>query len=171
MRLSQGRAASGKVPQLKAPGIRSKNITVIAAMTTLGILHYSILDGNGNRERFLHFVDDLAHHRDAAALPNDSILIMDNCTIHHGAQVQEVLEIRGFSWRYLTPYSPFFNPIENMFSMWKHYVRASKCETEEELFVAIHAAANRITAEQCANMITHTSSNVLKCTQGERLLI
>ena len=39
MRLSHGRAASGLLPRVKATGIRSKNITVIAAMTTGGILH------------------------------------------------------------------------------------------------------------------------------------
>ena len=104
-------------------------------------------------------------------MPNDSIVIMDNCTIHHGVQVQEVLEIRGFSWRYLPPYSPFFNPIENMFSTWKHLVKESNCNTEEELNEAIHNATNEITPGKCANMITHTSHNVLKCTQGEQLLI
>ena len=140
-------------------------------MTSAGILYYSILDGNGNRERFLHYIDDLAHARDVAQLPNDSILIMDNCTIHHGAQVQELLELRGFQWRFLPPYSPYFNPIENMFAMWKHYVKVSKCESEVELFAAIHAAAGKISAENCSNMITNTSSNVLKCINGERELI
>ena len=91
MRVSHGRAVAGATPQVKAPGIRSRNITVMAAMTTAGILYYSILDGNGNRERFMHYIDDLAHSRDEAHLPNDSILIMDNCTIHHGAAIYELL--------------------------------------------------------------------------------
>ena len=90
---------------------------------------------------------------------------MDNRTIHHGVQEQKLLEIRGFS------YSPFFNPIENTFSTWKHLVEASNCNTEEELNEAIHNAMNDITPAKCANMITHTSQNVLKCTQGEQLLI
>jgi len=39
MRLSRGRAAVGVTPQVKAPGIiRSRNITVMAAMATLGNL-------------------------------------------------------------------------------------------------------------------------------------
>ena len=55
MRCSHGHAASGVTPNIQAARIRSRNITVIAAMTTTGIVHYSILDGNGTRERFLHF--------------------------------------------------------------------------------------------------------------------
>ena len=157
MRCSHGHAASGVTPNIQAARIRSRNITVIAAMTTTGIVHYSILDGNGTRERFLHFLDDLGHYRDEAHLPNDSIVIMDNCTIHHGVQVQEMLDVRGFQWKYLPPYSSFFNPIENMFSMWKHHVKIGKCDTEEELFEAIHAAATKITPDHCSNMIMHTT--------------
>ena len=135
------------------------------------MLHYSILDGNATRERFLHYIDDLAHHRDENHLPNDSILIMDNATIHHGEEVEILLENRGFLYHYLPPYSPFFNPIENMFAMWKHHVRLSKCENEDQLFEAIHSSADKITAEHCSNMIRHTSSNVLKCIDGERNLV
>ena len=68
---------------------------------------------------------------------------MDNATIHHGEVVEELFENRGFLYQYLPPYSPFFNPIENMFAMWKHYVRLSKCENEDQLFEAIHFAQIR----------------------------
>ena len=37
MRVSYGRSASGVTPQIKAPGIRSRNITVMAAMSATGI--------------------------------------------------------------------------------------------------------------------------------------
>ena len=75
MRLSYGRCSAGTTPRIKVPGIRSSNITVIAAMTTQGLMYFSILDGNGTRERFLHFLDDLAFHRDRLHLPNNSIII------------------------------------------------------------------------------------------------
>jgi len=83
---------------------------------------------------------------------------MDNATIHHGEVVEEIMQNRGFEWHYLPPYSPFFNPIENMFAIWKHYVRQGKCKTEEELFDAIHKSARKSLGDHCNNMITHISS-------------
>ena len=42
--------------------------------------------------------------------PN-SVLIMDNCSIHHGGRVAELAEARGVRLLYLPPYSPDFNPL------------------------------------------------------------
>ena len=107
---------------------------------------------------------------DIAYLPNGSIIIMDNVAFHHGVHVKDMMTVRGFQWHYLPAYSPFFNPIENMFSMWKHYVKSVACESEEELFAAIHAAADRITAEHCTNIVNHVGSNCFRCINGERIL-
>ena len=43
----------------------------------------------------------------------NSIIIMDNCSIHH---IQEVKDLLGVLLMYLPPYSPDFNPIEELFS-------------------------------------------------------
>ena len=34
-----------------------------------------------------------------------------------------MLELRGFEYKFLQPYSPFINGIECMFSEWKHFVK------------------------------------------------
>ena len=39
----------------------------------------------------MHYIYDSAHSRDEAHLSNDSILIIDSCTIHHGAAIYELL--------------------------------------------------------------------------------
>ena len=51
------------------------------------------------------------------------IIVLDNVRFHHSALVIEMLELRGFEYKFLPPYSPFFNGIECMFSEWKHYVK------------------------------------------------
>ena len=53
--------------------------------------------------------------------PN-SIIIMDNCKIHHVADVIELFQSVGILVLFLPPYSPDFNPIEETFSYVKYYL-------------------------------------------------
>ena len=54
--------------------------------------------------------------------PQDhSILIMDNCLIHKMETLREVVEAFGVLLVFLPPYSPDFNPIEEIFSACERY--------------------------------------------------
>ena len=46
-------------------------------------------------------------------------VVMDNLTAHRGEQVKEPTEGRGCELRYLSAYSPAFDPIEEAFSKTK----------------------------------------------------
>ena len=46
----------------------------------------------------------------------NSILILDNCAIHHIQEVKDVLRAAGILVCFLPPYSPDFNPVEELFS-------------------------------------------------------
>lgn len=116
LRTVRGRSEIGTTPQIVAPAIRSRNISVIAAISNEGVIYYEILDGPGNTVRFLPFLDHLAHMRDQQHLDPESLIVMDNVPFHRHGHVQEMLLNRDFLRRYLPPYSPFFNPIEYMFS-------------------------------------------------------
>ena len=54
-----------------------------------------------------------------------SILVMDNCSIHHVDYVKDYIEDCGILLLYLPPYStdfnPDFNPIESVFSFMNDY--------------------------------------------------
>ncbi|KZV85619.1 hypothetical protein EXIGLDRAFT_585406, partial [Exidia glandulosa HHB12029] len=53
--------------------------------------------------------------------PNDrSVVILDNCAIHHDEEVRQIIEARLL---YLPPYSPDFNPIEQSFKWMKSFLR------------------------------------------------
>jgi len=119
MRTSRGRSKSGNKAVLKGPAIKSTNITVMAAVCQQKLLYYKILEGPGNTINFFHFIDDLANERDTQGLPADSIIIMDNVAFHKHTDVIEMMEIRGFTHKFLPAYSPFLNPIECLFSQWK----------------------------------------------------
>nr|GAT52207.1 TPR domain protein [Mycena chlorophos] len=52
-----------------------------------------------------------------------SVLVMDNCRIHHVEEVEAICDERGIKLVYLPPYSPDYNPIEQSFSFIKSYIR------------------------------------------------
>ena len=52
-----------------------------------------------------------------------SILVMDNCSIHHVHEVRDVLLHAGIVTLFLPPYSPDMNPAEEAFSYVKGYLK------------------------------------------------
>ena len=55
---------------------------------------------------------------------------MDNCTIHHTSEIDELLKETGMLIHWLPPYSPDMNPIEEAFSKAKATMRAMQCEMD-----------------------------------------
>jgi len=74
---------------------------------------------------------------------------MDNTAIHRVGIVRDIFVEHGHSLFFLPAYSPFLNPIDNLFSKWKGIVKQANCSTEEELNNKIRNAAARITADDC----------------------
>jgi hypothetical protein len=66
----------------------------------------------------------------------NSVLIVDNCTIHQGRKIQSFCDQRGVQLVYLPPYWPELNPIKMCFSVLKsHFCRSNGLEiaNEEEI--------------------------------------
>lgn len=86
--------------------------------------------------------------------PN-SILIMDNCSIHHTQETKELLESTGILVIFLPPYSPDYNPVEELFSYLKYYLK----EHDEVIQVTnqpidiINSAFGSITSTHCNGWI------------------
>ena len=53
---------------------------------------------------------------------------MDNCSIHHVKETQNVLDDAGVITHYLPPYSPDYNPIELAFSKVKSSIKSMEAE-------------------------------------------
>ena len=54
----------------------------------------------------------------------NAILVMDNVPFHHSQSVCTFVERAGHQIKFLPPYSPFLNPIENAFNQWKTWSNA-----------------------------------------------
>src|SRR2546421_9587697 len=82
-----------------------------------------VKQGYHNTESFLDWIN-------TRLLPNcqpfpgsNSVIIMDNVSIHCDPRVSEAIGAHRCLIRYLPPYSPDFNPIEMSFSVLKAWIR------------------------------------------------
>jgi len=75
-------------------------------------------------------------------LEPDSILVMDNWTVHHGADIKELVESFHCKILYLPTYSPDFNPIEFLFSKIKAFIKALRPLSLPDLIQAFRDATN-----------------------------
>ena len=62
-----------------------------------------------------------------------SLFILNNVPFYKAVSVITTITEAGHLIKYLHPYSPFLNPIENMFSAWKEFVRRER-QTSEKTF-------------------------------------
>lgn len=82
-----------------------------------------------------------------------SVLIMDNCSIHHvdeaTALIQQTGALAEVHW--LPTYSPDFNPIEEAFSKTKIMMKAMELEMQvlQDIDTIVYAAFLTITPADC----------------------
>jgi transposase len=81
-------------------------------------------------------------------------VILDNLQAHKAAGVCEAIEAARARILYLPPYSPEFNPIEQIFSKLKHLLRTAAAGTIPELWAAIREAFAGFTPDERRNCLT-----------------
>lgn len=102
--------------------IKSENYTVIAAITQSRILGYQIFKGGVNAQDFGGFMSSLLNNnQDLLKNRHKYIFFMDNAPIHKAKLLKPLFE--HFQVLFNAPYSPFLNPIEELFGNWKHNFR------------------------------------------------
>ena len=145
-----GRAPYGERCRLLVPQGHYKTTTVTAALRSTGLCALSLVDGATNGARFRGYVAD---NLVPVLRPGDTV-ILDNLQAHKVAGVREAIEAVGARVLYLPPYSPEFNPIEQIFAKLKHLLRTATARTVPDLWVAIREAFTRFTPDECRNCIT-----------------
>ena len=110
-----------------------------------------MLDGAINGDSFLAYVRQFL----APALRPGDVLVMDNLSSHKVAGVREAVEAAGATLRYLPPYSPDLNPIEQVFAKLKALLRAAAARTVETLWSTIGSLLDRFPPAECARYLAH----------------
>jgi len=88
-------------------------------------------------------------------LRSGDVLVMDNLPSHKSALIQQKLAKLGVQVEMLPPYSPDFNPIENMFSKVKAYLKKVMQTATAPLWQLIGDALATITPNDAAGFFRH----------------
>ncbi len=99
------RALSGKRAYSKCPYNRGKNVTLIGAIATSGLLASFTFEGWTNKDAFLTYVKEVL----VPQLWTGACVVMDNLPAHKATEVREAIESVGARVEFLSPYSPDFN--------------------------------------------------------------
>ena len=146
-----GWAPRGERARAQAPRNRGPNTTLLAALTTEGVLASMRIEGAANTEVFLTFLDQVL----CPALRPGRLVVMDQLNVHKAAAVRQRIEACGCRLVFLPSYSPDFNPIEEAFSKLKTYLRRQKARTRERLGQAIDAGLQHLTAQDARGWFKH----------------
>jgi transposase len=137
-------------------------------MNSDGIVAYRVQTRAFNGEYFISYLEALMAVLQMNGLEG-CVFIMDNVAFHQMAIVQEYIRGNGHALLFLPPYSPFFNPIENMFSMWKDNVRRARATNEANLMARIENGANLITPQNCAGYFRNMLGYIRRGIQREEI--
>lgn len=154
-----GYALLGTTPTNTRLLVRGQRYNAIAAMSSSTVLALEVIKETVNGDRFFDFLRGTLipqmHPFDGQS--SNSILVLDNCTVHHVVEVRQLLQSAGILTFFLPPYSPDMNPIEELFSYVKQYLRR-----HDELLLSIpcpitviKAAFNSITQQHCQSWVSH----------------
>jgi transposase len=163
MTRTRGRAPKGQRVVAKVPGGHWTIVTMISAVRTAGPFAAGTIVGATDSDVFRTYVREVL----APQLRAGDVVVMDNLSPHKASGVREAIESVGATLRYLPPYSPDFNPIENMWSKVKGTLRSLAARSVESLHDAIATALATVTTSDCIGFFRHCG--YIDTSKGARL--
>jgi len=142
-----GRCEKGKRLIAHAPFGHWKTTTLIAALRHDSLTAPCVFDGPINGEKFRAYVEQIL----VPTLQPGDIVVMDNLASHKVDGVRQAIEAAGAERRFLPPYSPDMDPIEQVFAKVKHTLRKMARRTVGALWSAIGVAIDDFSPSECFN--------------------
>ena len=145
---------------------RGTKYSMLPALSLDGIIHLEVVEDAVTGADFRRFVEGLLTRMNEFPLPN-SVLVIDNASIHKVDGIREMVEDRGARLLYLPSYSPDFNPIELAFSTIKQWLRSNRDRVNQQLesddgtiYDIFWEAVHSVTAEQARGWYKHCGYTV-----------
>jgi transposase len=146
-----GRCPKGQRLTGSAPFGRWQTQTLVAGLTTDGLIAPWVIPGAMDRDAFDTWVETQL----LPAIAPGTVVILDNLSVHRSPSAAAMLKAKG-SWLLpLPPYSPDLNPIEMAFAKLKAHLRRIGARTFDSLLTAIGSICNLFTPDECLNYIAH----------------
>ena len=107
-----GYAHRGKSVRIQKRTARVSTQSALVIADNCGNMVRSCINGSFSTITFVAFLESLE-------LQSDSVILLDNVAFHKARMVRDVATRRQWHLLYVPPYSPWFNPIEGIFSVIK----------------------------------------------------
>jgi transposase len=148
----RGRARRGRRVTGRVPWGHWKTLTFVAGLRQGAITAPFVIDCPMTRAIFLEYLRQCL----VPTLAPGDIVVMDNLPAHKGAAVRQVIEVAGAELRYLPPYSPDLNPIEQGFSKLKAHLRKAQERSIDALCRRIGKLLDLFQPQECANFFANS---------------
>ena len=146
-----GRCRRGERLDAALPYGHWKTTTFLGGLTSRGFIAPYVLDGTMDGLTFRAWIEQML----APKLEPGDIVIMDNLPAHKVQGVRQAIEAKGAELRYLPPYSPDLNPIEQAFAKLKALLRKAAERSIEGLWTTIGKLLDRFSPTKCQNYIAN----------------
>jgi transposase len=128
-----------------------KTTTFIGVLGADGLTAPAVFGRAINGESFLAYVNQVL----VLTLKYGYIVVLDNLSSHKIEGVRGAIEAVGVEIRYLSPYSPDLNPIEQMFAKLKALFRKIAAGSVEALLTAIGQLVSTFERGECRKYLRH----------------
>ena len=139
--------------------VRGERISDIACISVAGLLDVKTVRGTSDGDTFYDFVHThlLPYLMPFNGKNPHSVVILDNCSIHHIPEVTRMIEEVGALVHFLPPYSPDFNPIEETFSKVKTTLKSTESIMADitDVETLLLGSFMSVTLEDCQGWIYH----------------
>ena len=147
----RGRAPRGERLVDYVPHGHWKTTTFLAALRLEGLTAPLVVDGAINGEIFLAYIQQHL----APTLKKNDIVVMDNLSSHKCEGVRDAIHATGARVLYLPPYSPDFNPIEQVFAKLKALLRKFGERSMDSLWNRLGTLLDHFSISECRNYFRH----------------
>ena len=138
--------------------VRGERTSAIAMISIKGILDVLITSGTVNGDIFYEFArrNLIPQLQPFNGINPHSVVIMDNCSIHHVSEIVKMIEGVGAMVHFLPPYSPDYNPIELAFSKVKRRIKDLEVSSVNgDIENIMLSAFTSISEQDCQGWVAH----------------
>ena len=121
-----------------------------------GLIAPAVFNGPLDNVSFLAYVEQVL----APTLRAGDVVVLDNLAIHKQPEVRALIEAAGATLRFLPPYSPDFNPIEQAFAKLKAFLRAARPRTFDQVNTLVATALTLFSETECGNYVRNCGYRV-----------
>ena len=138
--------------------MRGERISAITCISMAGVLDVMTVHGTTDGSTFYKFIQThlLPHLMPFNGSNPHSVVVMDNCAIHHVDSIVSSINDVGAIVHFLPPYSPDYQPIEETFSKVKSYLQHGSDSNIVDIETELLASFTNVTQEDCQGWICHS---------------